>query len=364
MTTANLHQPLHGGDLYAASQRYGVDINSWVDLSTGINPNAYPCDNISRAAFCQLPYIHPDFYTAAKHYYGATNLLAVSGSQAVIQALPYILQQKSLLIPEVGYQEYAKHWRKAGALTQTYPSFELAQSRLAIEKSLTLQPNQHVLIINPNNPTGLRFSCTDLLQYSAMLADNAYLIVDEAFADLEPSASLLQKSLPDNVIVLRSFGKFFGLAGVRLGFVMASDQILDRLNARLGLWQINGPAQELAINAFNDTAWQQEARLLIEKNSHLCQQLFQPLMQHCQLIEGIYQGLFSSYLLPRQTAYDIFEYFAQAGILFRVVEVDDQKAILRVGILSSQSTEAINKIRQTVHAYCTGSSIKELAQGQ
>lgn len=360
--TAALHQPLHGGDLFAASQRYPVALDEWIDLSTGINPEAYPHDDIQSSAFCQLPYLRAEFYAAAKTYYAAANILAVSGSQAVIQALPHILQRKTLLIPQVGYQEYAKHWRKAGALTQPYPSFEIAASRHAIEQSLAAQPDQHVLIINPNNPTGQIFRRDDLLHFANMLADNAYLIVDEAFADLQPSGSLLGKPLPDNIIVLRSFGKFFGLAGIRLGFVVANDAILAALNARLGLWQVNGPAQDLAIKALNDTVWQQKARQNIQQNAAYCQQLFQPLVQYSGALKAIHQGLFSSYVLKRQTAYDIFEYFAHAGVLFRVVEVDPQHAILRMGILLTSAEEAIQTIQRTIDAYCDDNRLNTLAQ--
>jgi len=362
MSRVKLHQPLHGGDLLAASERYAVDINDWLDLSTGINPEAYPFHDVSAAAFCQLPYLSADFYAAAKQYYRVDRLLAVSGSQAVIQALPHILQKKSLFIPEVGYQEYAKHWRKAGGLTEAYPSFDVADSRLAIESALSENPNQHLLIINPNNPTGLQFTNDELLHYSSLLVAGAYLIVDEAFADLRPANSVLQQVLPDNIIVLRSFGKFFGLAGVRLGFVMANERVLQALNSRLGLWQINGPAQELAIKALADVAWQQQARDDIADNADLCQGLFSPLMQASGLIKAIHCGLFSSYLLDRQTAYNIFEYFARAGILFRVVEVDEHSAILRIGLFSKRAAQQVAKIKQVVAAYCDTANSHVLGQ--
>jgi len=362
MSTIKLHQPLHGGDLLAASQRYAVAVDDWLDLSTGMNPEAYPFQGLSAAAFCQLPYLSPEFYAAAKQYYSVDRLLAVSGSQAVIQALPHILQLKPLLIPAVGYQEYAKHWRKTGGVTHSYTSFNAADSRIEIELALSENPDQHLLIINPNNPTGLQFTRDELLHYSSLLATGAYLIVDEAFADLSPENSILQQVLPDNVIVLRSFGKFFGLAGVRLGFVMANERILQALNARLGLWQINGPAQELSIKAFNNIAWQKKARLNIAENAIHCQSLFASLMQTVGLIKGIHCGLFSSYLLKRQTAYQIFEYFAQSGILFRVIEVDEQVAILRIGIFSKRAGQQTDKIKQTVAAYCDATNSNVLAQ--
>lgn len=346
------YQPLHGGDLLSASQRYGVPMDEWVDLSTGINPEPYPFNNIQDAAFCQLPYLRPAFYAAAKEYYTVDDILAVSGSQAVIQALPELLQDKLLLAPAVGYQEYVKHWLKAGRKIQQYASFELDEARAAITYSLTQQPDQHVLIINPNNPTGLLFSADDIRQWATMLDEGCYLIVDEAFADMAPSNSMFEREVPCNVMVLRSFGKFFGLAGIRLGFVATNSVMLARLNARLGLWQINGPAQELAISALHDTAWQVTARANIEENATLCHTFFLPLLQLLDVFRITHQGLFSSYLMRREEAYLVFEMFAREGVLFRVIDVDSEQALLRMGIVSKHAKHKVDSIIRAVKIGC------------
>jgi cobalamin biosynthetic protein CobC len=346
-------QPLHGGDILSASKRYGVPVEQWIDLSTGINPQSYPVDGLNEAAFKQLPYIQPAFYAAAKRYYGVNDILAVSGSQAVIQALPQLLQDKPLLAPKVGYQEYIKHWLKAGRKVVSYESFEQADARESITASLMANADQHLLLINPNNPTGLRFSAEDIAHWAALLADGCYLIVDEAFADINPEKSALRKDLPSNVMVLRSFGKFFGLAGIRLGYVVANSVILAQLNARLGLWQINGPAQALAIAALNDVSWQAHAREEIELNSIRCQQLFLPLMQEIEVFNETHQGLFSAYLMLKKQAEDIFDSFARVGILLRVIDVSDKQAVLRIGIIDRQSEKQISRVIQTVELFCS-----------
>lgn len=347
-----LFTPLHGGDIHAASERYGIARDEWLDLSTGINPNSYPHDSIKAEAFKSLPYLQPSFYAAAEKYYKEQAMLAVSGSQAVIQALPEVLLNKPLLAPAVGYQEYSKHWLKAGREVVAYTSFEHDQARNMISEALTKQNQQHLLIINPNNPTGLLFSADDIAKWANMLADGCCVIVDEAFADIEPSRSVLGKDRPENVVVLRSFGKFFGLAGVRLGYVFANRFILEQLNTRLGLWQINGPAQSLAISAFNDVTWQQQARLKIKQEAANCQQLFQPVMDLIGVSRHTQQGLFASYQMSKASAYFVFEAFAQQGVLMRVIDIDSSTALLRIGLIEKASSDKWQKVAKAVKTFC------------
>jgi len=195
------------------------------------------------------------------------------------------------------------------------------------------------------------FTADDIFKWANMLADGCCVIVDEAFADIEPSRSVLGKVRPENIIVLRSFGKFFGLAGVRLGYVFSNRFILEQLNARLGLWQINGPAQSLAISAFNDVAWQQQARLTIKKEAENCQQLFQPVMDLMGVSRQTHQGLFSSYQMSKASAYFVFETFAQQGILMRVIDVDSNTSLLRIGLLSKASSDKWNKVCNAVEIF-------------
>ena len=169
--------PLHGGDLQQASKHFDVPVEQWIDLSTGINPESYPITKLDGAAFQQLPYLKPDFIQAAKSYYlgddnkdlGVDNLLSVSGSQAVIQLLPECLPPLPVLLPELGYQEHRLQWQQADASVFNYPSIELEASVSFINESLQQNSQQHLVIINPNNPSGLKFSPSQLKVWAKRL---------------------------------------------------------------------------------------------------------------------------------------------------------------------------------------------------
>ncbi len=341
--------PLHGGDIVTASERYGIEIDQWIDLSTGINPEPYPVNHIAENAFHCLPYLQPAFNRAVKQYYQNHPFIAVTGTQAAIQLLPRLLKHQSILIPKVGYSEHAKHWQKAGVSLQAYPSFSSDEMIESIEKSLVVNSAQHVLVINPNNPTSIFIENKKLIAWAERLGEGSYLIVDEAFMDMTPERSLLsEKSLPENIIVLRSFGKFFGLAGIRLGFVFTNQLLLKAVENELGLWQVNGPAQAIAIDALQNVDWQEKARGTIAQNMYCTQQLFEHLMETLKVQAYYHHPLFSSYLMKEKQALWVNEYFAQSGILTRVVVLENNKALLRIGLLSSTSKDKVKRVSNSV----------------
>lgn len=350
--------PLHGGDIVEASARYGIDIDEWIDLSTGMNPDPYPVE-LDKASFHLLPYVRPEFISASAVYYGSSHFIPVSGTQAAIQHLPSLLADLPVLIPSVGYQEHGKYWRRNGTKICYYDSLEKQTSIVFINNALQENPQQHLVVINPNNPTGVLFEKQQLLVWAKQLAAEAYLIIDEAFIDMTPEQSVLNQSLPDNIIVLRSFGKFFGLAGVRLGYCFANSALLDTLQNYLGLWQVNGPAQAIAIKALQDTQWQAETKVRTQINAGLMRKRCRSLMNlmgasddEC-LGETVMQSaaecisnaareplvlpycfhsdFFSSYRMPYDNALSVKEYFARRGILLRLVKLTDKQALLRIG---------------------------------
>jgi len=356
--------PLHGGDLQQASQHFDVPVEQWVDLSTGINSESYPITELDAVAFQQLPYIKPDFIQAAKSYYlgddnkdlSEQNLLAVSGSQAVIQLLPECLPSLPVLLPELGYQEHRLQWQQSGAEVTNYPSIAHEASVSFINKSLQQNNRQHLVIINPNNPSGLKFSPAQLNIWAKNLGEGAYLIIDEAFMDTQPEFSVLAEHFEPNMIVLRSFGKFFGLAGLRLGFVFANEKLIQTLQKRLGLWAINGPAQSIATVAFKDEVWQQQARENISKAAKLSQTLFTPLFSRLQ--QGrkhthsvFHEELFSSYCLPIKKAEKLSYFFAERGILLRLIEFNREYSLLRIGSLNPKDKASIRRVEETVDLY-------------
>lgn len=237
----------HGGNLRDAARRYGRD--DWIDLSTGINPHGYPAPAPSSAAWHRLPEPDPQLVAAACAYYRASTLLPVAGTQAAIQALPRLRAPSRVAVSAPSYAEHAHHWNLHGhtRLLASYPALEDAVDACDV-----------VVVVNPNNPTGETVAPGRLLDWAARLhARGGWLVVDEAFGDTAPELSVAAHAAQPGLIVLRSIGKFFGLAGLRLGFVAAHEDLLRRLADQLGPWTISGPAQEIAIQALRDTAWQQ-----------------------------------------------------------------------------------------------------------
>ena len=329
--------PLHGGDIIAASKRYDIPEDKWIDLSTGMNPEPYPMPEIPLEAFQHLPYLQDAFIQAAAAYYCSEQCIPIAGSQAAIQQLPGVLNPEKLpiLLPQIGYKEHENYWAQHGASLSFYPSLENTPMVDTINASLQQNNQQHLLVINPNNPTAVLINKSQLLTWAETLAERAYLIVDEAFIDLTPEYSLLSDAdLPANIIVLRSFGKFFGLAGLRLGFVFGHDDVLGKLQSKIGLWQVNGPAQFIATKAFKDKKWQAAARLRIIENATQTQELFLPLMRSLNVVTTYANGLFESYYMKYTQAVELADTLATKGILTRVVDIDGAHALLRIGTLS------------------------------
>lgn len=333
--------PLHGGNLIAASEHYGIPVDQWIDLSTGMNPEPYSVGDIPLSVFTELPYLKPEFLSAAVSYYGSDNFVAVSGSQSAIQALPTLLPALPVLLPRIGYQEHAKSWQATHATT-FYPSLTIEEQSQFIDTALSDDSSQHLVVINPNNPTGVKLSPEVLLAWASRLTNGGCLIVDEAFMDITPDHSLLNRAIPENVIVLRSFGKFFGLAGIRLGFVFASQKIRKELEQNLGLWQVNGPAQYIASQALIDTEWQDRAANQIAQMQVRIQNALKPLYDEYQPHVLNDSGLFISWLMNTELAVLLADKLARQGILIRRIECSDSQSILRFGLLSPNQTLSLD----------------------
>ena len=259
----------HGGKLLSFAQQYQISVAQWLDLSTGVSPFTYLGSPIPAEAWNRLPELDDGLEAVAADYYGCDTLLAVAGSQAAIMVLPEVVAQQRgrlglVALPSVGYQEHQHAW-------QGYRSHD--NERWTVEcyegtPSASLRARADVVVvINPNNPTGKRIPLSELNQWQATLQDRegslngGVLIVDEAFVDCTPEHSLLgQRALADNVIVLRSVGKFFGLAGARVGFVFAAPPLLEAMASILGPWTISGPSRYITTQALRDSGWQAAMR--------------------------------------------------------------------------------------------------------
>lgn len=297
----------HGGRLRMASQRYGIALGDWIDLSTGIAPWPYPVPEIPLSIWQRLPEDDDGLLDAAQNYYGAANLLPLNGSQAAILALPRLRAPGAVAVLAPSYGEYAPAWQAAG-----HRVIECAAENLLQQGG---DAADVIMLANPNNPDGRCFSREVLLALARRLSErHGWLIVDEAFADVDSENSLADiagMAGAENVIILRSLGKFFGLAGARVGFCIAALDVLGRLKEVLGPWPLAHPARFIAKVGLGDTAWQASQRELL----HEASKRLAILLTANGLSPHGGTALFQ-YVQCKEAA-GLYEHFAQQGILVR-----------------------------------------------
>jgi cobalamin biosynthetic protein CobC len=250
----------HGGRLAAARRRFPDAPEPFIDLSTGINPVAYPVPPLPATAFTRLP--EPEeldmLQYAAARAYGAADpamVVAAPGTQVLISLLPRLFPCRTATILGPTYAEHAAAWRNAGSEVLLLP-FLPGEAEAAL------------VMCNPNNPDGHRTSIQRLLALARrQAACNGLLVVDEAFADFEAGDSLAPSLPLPGVIVLRSFGKAYGLAGLRLGFALASPERAALIRTALGPWAVSGPALHIGATALRDTAWRDAAAARLRRDA-------------------------------------------------------------------------------------------------
>ncbi len=302
----------HGGRIIAAAEQYGIPEKDWIDLSTGLNPNAWPVAELPAHIWQALPEDDDGLQTVANQYYGCDYCLPVAGSQAAIQILPTLRAVSKVGIISPSYAEHEHNWKQAGhdVIQLSYDGKDAADD---VDKQL--QQLDVLVVINPNNPTGKIFPVETLLNWHQQLSiKGGWLIVDEAFMDVTPEKSLLLSGIKPGLIVLRSLGKFFGLAGVRCGFVITDEALLQRIATRLGPWSLTGPTRYIAKQALADTGWHNKTR---EQLTNAGVRLQQMLKEHGLTPVG---GTALFQWLTHPEAKEIFEACASQGILIRYFE--------------------------------------------
>jgi cobalamin biosynthesis protein CobC len=239
----------HGGRLRAAAALFPHAPRPWIDLSTGVNPRPYPSPPVSRATLARLP--DPQETAAAEavaaEAFGAPaeNVVAVPGSEAALRLLPRLLGARTVAVAPATYSGHAEAWRAAGAGVTADPDAAEAW-----------------VVVNPNNPDGVNAPAGDLLAS----AEGRWTIVDEAFVDATPELSLARRA-GGRLVVLRSFGKFYGLPGLRLGFVVADPSLVARIRLAQGDWPVGAPALAAARAAYADAAWAEAARARLDQDA-------------------------------------------------------------------------------------------------
>jgi len=303
----------HGGRLRRAALEYGIPLSDWLDLSTGINPHAWPVPPVPPEAWQRLPEEHDGLEAAAAQYYGTDELLPVAGSQAAIQALPGLIPGERVTVLAPTYAEHPHAWRDRRVRACRADAIDAAVANTDV-----------LLLVQPNNPSGVEFPRAQLLDWHARLAARGgWLIVDEAFIDAAPTESLASAAGRPNLVVLRSLGKFFGLAGARVGFVLAPAGLRQRLAEQLGPWTIGGPARHVARSALADTAWQTTMRERLAREGVRLADL----LRSTGLGEPSGPALFQ--WLRHRGAATLHDRLARKGILVRGF---DEPASLRFGL--------------------------------
>lgn len=251
----------HGGDLTEAIAQYGGALGSWLDLSTGINPWPWPIPQpLPESAWQRLPSrAEADaLIAAARKTYGApdgADIAAAAGTQALIQMLPYLAAPGPVAIVGPTYGEHAASWRNAG-----HPVIAIDHLDACPESAV------HAVVVNPNNPDGRVTDRAALTRIAAQLKGRGgWLVVDEAFADIEPAISAVTLCPDWPVVVLRSFGKFYGLAGLRLGFAIGAPDTIERVASALGPWPCSGPALLIGTAALGDQPWADRTRSALQQ---------------------------------------------------------------------------------------------------
>lgn len=265
----------HGGKLLQAAKEQGIPLQEWLDLSTGINPEGWPVPPLPPEVWQRLPELNDGLEQAASTYYGNHSLLPVSGSQAAIQALPQLFPPATIACLTPTYAEHPEAWKNAGHKLRQLPAGNLKRALIA--------STPHILLCNPNNPTGHSLDREEILDAARQMARRGgWLFVDEAFADASPEHSVAdQAGTPEapNLVVYRSLGKFFGLAGARVGFVLGNEELLQALQEKLGPWTVNHPGRWVATQALQDKPWQDSTRQYLQVNSQRLLSLLTPLVE-------------------------------------------------------------------------------------
>lgn len=322
--------PEHGGALKAAAEFYGIPEDQWLDLSTGINSSSWPVPDIPVQVWQRLPEVSNSLHQAAASYYGASCLVPCAGSQQGISTLPVLYEslqknsakkQASVWVTAGSYNEHGKAWADHGHRVRQVACQDI--SRL-----LRQQPVDILILVNPDNPSGFRWSPEQLLKWWETLhRRDGWLIVDEAFMDATPEHSLCSELPKPGLFVLRSLGKFFGLAGVRSGFVFSDNDNCRRLEHLMGPWSVSHPAQFITEHALRDESWiTEQKQLLAYQSQRLAALIEKTFSRRCDGTD-----LFQTIYHPQ--AKRITEALARQGVLVRYLKPGSQSvAGIRFGL--------------------------------
>lgn len=326
---------LHGGRLAAARRAFPHAAEPFIDLSTGINPVPYPLPDFAPDVLARLPEpeAQADLEQAAAEAYGAHArelVAAAPGTQILINLLPRLFPARSVSVVSPTYSEHASCWRAAGAEVR------------AIGATGHCGDAQVVVLCNPNNPDGRRHDPANLERLAERQAErDGLVVVDEAFADFEDGPLSVVPLLPRRgLLVLRSFGKAYGLAGLRLGFLLGDVAAVQRVRQALGPWAVSGPALVAGRAALRDAAWRDRARRRLVGDAARLDDLL------AKAGLAVMGGTSLFRLAVHGDAAAVYQRLGKAGILVR--RFPEQPTWLRFGLPADDV--AWNRLRQALLA--------------
>ena len=298
-----LYRPLyrHGGRVGDARVAFPQAPEPWIDLSTGVNPVPWDMETAEQSLTLPGADDLTALEAAAASMFGAdpSRVAAVPGSDLALRLLPYVLGAKQVGVTGLTYGGHEEAWTNAGATVRI------------LKHGGDPKGLEALVVVNPNNPTGTLIPPAEMMALAVrMNHQDGWLIVDEAFADASPEMSVAGEA-EDRLIVLRSFGKFFGRPGLRLGFVIAAPGIVAALRRLLGEWPVSAPAIAAGRGAYADTAWQAATRARLKADAAA---LDHDLTQAGFSIAG---GTTLFRLAARADAEECFRRLGEAGILTR-----------------------------------------------
>ncbi|MFZ5814749.1 MAG: threonine-phosphate decarboxylase CobD [Bacillota bacterium] len=259
----SLTAPLHGGDLVAASRRWGIPPERFLDFSANINPLGPPPAALeaARSALAGVAnYPEPfarSLRAALARHHGLPEEAVLVGNGAA-EVLYLLLRQaagRRVALPAPGFAEYGRAARAAGAELLTYPPDRPTPPP-------GLRQGDWLILCNPHNPTGGIYDPGQVLALAEQTP--ATLLVDEAFIDLtEPgeAGSVIPAVLRrPNLVVARSLTKFYALPGLRIGYAVAPPAMVAALDGARDPWSVSSLAQAAALAALADEAFAARTR--------------------------------------------------------------------------------------------------------
>jgi len=316
---------IHGGNIYEAAKRFGIDEEDIIDFSSNVNPLGPP-SAAKRAVKRSITFLdrYPDpemngLRKTVARYFGIKpgQVICGNGSNGLIRLIPQVFRPKKVLIPVPTYMEYAAAAEDAGGKVVTFPLKEREGFRVdPLEMAFALKGMDMAFLCNPNNPTGLLISKVEMLeimQYA--LQQGVRLVVDEAFMDFSGSDSIVKEAVQSShLICLRAFTKFFGMPGLRIGYAVSDETTASDLRNGQEPWAVSIPAEQAAIAALNEWRYIKKTRRLIEKER-------ERLLSALRILPGVEPFPCSAnFILLKLTSIDAWqltEKLGQRGLLVR-----------------------------------------------